>query len=129
MSDPTFSEAELRAAVERLSDPERFREAEALVATAAPALQTVLVTALGSGGWFGESHQAETLKAATIPDEDRRLTAVRSLLTEETHLGMMVGVAVGWALRRELEHDVTDIPDEGAENGGRQAPQSSSEEN
>ncbi|MCO5315651.1 MAG: hypothetical protein M9938_05765 [Solirubrobacterales bacterium] len=124
MAEPTFSEEELRAAVERLGDPERFREAEAVVASAAPELQTVLVTALGSGGWFGESHQTETLKAATIPDEDQRLTAVRALLTEETHLGMMVGVAVGWALRKELTAATGSGPgsDETLEIGGEPAP-------
>jgi len=121
--DSTYSEDELRAAVRRLGDPERFREAEAVVAAAAPDLQEVLVTALGSGGWFGESHQAETLKAATIPDEDERLGAVRSLLAEETHLGMMVGVAVGWALRRELDRERpgTD-PGTTAKHGGAAAP-------
>ncbi len=95
-----------------------------MVAAAAPGLQSVLVSALGSGGWFGESHQAETLKAATIPDEDQRLTAVRALLTEETHLGMMVGVAVGWALRRELEAGQEPTEDSGdqTENGGPAAP-------
>ena len=102
MSEETISDEELAAAIERLSDPERFREAEQLVSRAAPGLPAVLVTALGQGGWFGESHLSETLKAATIPDEDQRLTAVRALLTEETQMGMMVGVAVGWALRREL---------------------------
>lgn len=102
MSDQPISDEELAAAVERLSDPERFREAEQLVSRAAPGLPAVLVSALGDGGWFGESHQSETLKAATIPDEEERLTAVRALLTEETQMGMMVGVAVGWALRREL---------------------------
>lgn len=124
MADPTYSEEELKAAVERLADPERFRDAEQVVSAAAPELQSVLVTALGSGGWFGESHQAETLKAATIPDEEQRLTAVRSLLTEETHLGMMVGVAVGWALRRELEGGSGFEPEPGAEpeNGGPAAP-------
>lgn len=123
MADSTYSEEELRAAVERLGDPDRFREAEAVVAAAAPGLQSVLVSALGSGGWFGESHLSETLKAATIPDEDQRLTAVRTLLTEETHLGMMVGVAVGWALRRELE-DVAGTagePVDQVENGGSAA--------
>lgn len=103
MADREWSKAELEAAVERLSDPERFREAERVVAEVAPDLQGVLVTALGSGGWFGESHQSETLKAATMPDEDERLAAIHALLAEETHMGMMVGVAVGWALRRELE--------------------------
>jgi len=101
MKNP-YTEEELKQAVERLSDPEAFGDAERVVATVAPDLQGVLVSALGSGGWFGESHQSETLKAATMPDEDQRLTAIRALLTEETHMGMMVGVAVGWALRAEL---------------------------
>jgi len=104
VSEETISDEELAAAVERLSDPERFREAEQLVSRVAPGLPSVLVAALGSGGWFGESHQSETLKAATIPDEDQRLTAIRALLSEETQMGMMVGVAVGWALRQELEN-------------------------
>ena len=42
------------------------------------------------------------LKAATTPDEEERLTAVRTLLAEEARMGMMVGVAVGWALADEL---------------------------
>lgn len=99
----TWSEEELRTAVERLSDRESFAEAEQVVSTVAPELAGVLAEALGSGGWFGESHQSESLKAATIPDEDARLAAVRSLLSEETHIGMMVGVAVGWALHAELK--------------------------
>jgi len=107
VSEETISDEELAAAVERLSDPERFREAEEIVSRVAPGLPSVLVSALGSGGWFGESHESETLKAATIPDEDQRLTAVRALLTEETQMGMMVGVAVGWALRQELENGGT----------------------
>ena len=99
----SWSEDQLKEAVARLSDRESFAEAERVVATVAPDLQGVLVSALGAGGWFGESHQSETLKAATIPDEDARLTAIRALLTEETHIGMMVGVAVGWALRSDLD--------------------------
>lgn len=111
MSEEAFSDQELAAAVERLSDPDRFQEAEQLVSRAAPGLSAVLVTALGEGGWFGESHQSESLKAATIPDEEQRLEAVRALLTEETQMGMMVGVAVGWALRRELaEQDPSGAP-------------------
>ena len=102
MSEQSFSDQELADAVERLSDPERFREAEQLVSRVASGLPAVLATALGDGGWFGESHQSETLKAATIPDPDERLTAVRALLAEETQMGMMIGVAVGWALREEL---------------------------
>jgi hypothetical protein len=99
---PSYSEQQLDAAIDALAGAERFREAERLVAGAAPKLQKVLASALASGGWFGESHEAEVLKAATTPDEDDRLTAVRTLLAEETRMGMMIGVVVGWALREEL---------------------------
>ena len=92
----------LEAAIERLVDAERFAEAERVVARAAPQLQKVLAAALAEGGWFGESHDAETLRVATVPDPDERLTAVRSLLAEEARMGMMVGVAVGWALHEEM---------------------------
>jgi hypothetical protein len=92
----------LSAAIERLTDAERFAEAESIVARAAPDLQRVLNSAMAEGGWFGESHDAEALRAATVPDPDERITAVRSLLAEEARMGMMVGVAVGWALKEEL---------------------------
>ena len=98
----TYSDEQLDAAIDSLADAERFREAERLVAGAAPKLQMVLASALESGGWFGESHEAEVLKAATTPDSDQRISAVRTLLAEEARMGMMVGVAVGWALHEEL---------------------------
>jgi hypothetical protein len=90
------------AAIERLTDSERFAEAERIVSRAAPQLQGVLAAALAEGGWFGETHQAETLKAATVPDPEERIAAVRTLLAEEARMGMMVGVAVGWALHEEM---------------------------
>jgi hypothetical protein len=96
------SDAELDAAIARLVDAERFAEAERIVARAAPQLQKVLAAALAEGGWFGESHAAETLRAATVPDPDERVAAVRALLAEEARMGMMVGVAVGWALHEEM---------------------------
>jgi Lon protease-like protein len=106
MMPPRYSEEQLEAAVAALADADRFRDAERIVASAAPQLQKVLAAALASGGWFGESHEAEVLKAATTPDEEERLTAVRTLLAEETRMGMMVGVAVGWALHEQLSsHD------------------------
>ena len=100
------SDEQLEAAIERLVDAERFAEAERIVARAAPQLQMVLAAALAEGGWFGESHEAETLKAATVPDPDDRIAAVRSLLAEEARMGMMVGVAVGWALKEEMSAGV-----------------------
>lgn len=110
MAGPRWSDEELESAIERLSEPERLREAEAAVAAAAPKLQYVLAQALEAGGWFGEAHEAETLKAATTPDEDERLRAVRTLLAEETRMGMLVGTAVGWALANELSTPTSSPP-------------------
>ena len=98
----SYTDEELDAAVEALSDPERFREAEAMVAAAAPKLQHVLASALEQGGWFAESHDDASARAAGTEDRAERLTAVRTLLAEETRMGMLVGVAVGWALANEL---------------------------
>jgi hypothetical protein len=97
-----YSDEQIDAAIEALSEPGAFSEAERQVARAAPRLQKILAEALGAGGWFGESHEKEVLKAATTPDEETRLTAVRTLLAEEARMGMMVGVAVGWALAERL---------------------------
>ncbi len=99
----TYSQEEIERALESISDPESFRAAEQAVAESAPQLQAILAQALAAGGWFGESHEAEVLKAATAPDEEERLSAVRTLLAEEARMGMMVGVAVGWALSDELK--------------------------
>src|SRR5262245_55315048 len=87
-------------------EPERFAAAERIVAQAAPQLQKVLAAALAERGWVGEPHDAESLRAATVPDPDERIAAVRALLAEEARMGMMVGVAVGWALNEELRDDV-----------------------
>ena len=69
---PSYSEERLEAALDALSEAERFAEAESVVSAAAPKLQRVLNAALEAGGWFGDSHDAETLKAATTPDPDER---------------------------------------------------------
>ena len=102
--EPT--DAELEAALEALTDPERFRAAESRVARFAPQLQHVLARALREGGWFDEAHEAHVRRVATDPDEHERLAGVRALLAEETRMGMLVGVAVGWELARELDRDV-----------------------
>jgi hypothetical protein len=94
----------LDAAIDALSEPDRFREAETVVASAAPKLARILAQALEAGGWFGDSHEAQVLRAATVPDSDERVSAVRTLLAEEARMGMMVGVAVGWALAEELSN-------------------------
>jgi len=96
-------EAELREALERIGSGDALPRAEQVVATVLPELRIVLAEALSSGGWFGQPHQSETLRVATLPDPDERLEALRNLLEEETNIGMMVGVAVGWALRAEID--------------------------
>jgi hypothetical protein len=99
----SYSEAELDAAIEALEQRDRFREAETVVARAAPKLQRILAQALESGGWFAESHEGELRRTLEIADDHEREAALRTLLAEETRIGMMVGVAVGWALARELD--------------------------
>ena len=106
-------ESEFEAAIERLLAPERFSEAERVVAQAAPQLQKVLASAMAAGGWFGVPHESEALRVATVPDPDERIAAVRSLLAEEARMGMMVGVAVGWALREEMTNPGTGDEPEG----------------
>jgi hypothetical protein len=99
-----YTDEQIDAAIDAISEPEAFGEAERMVAQAAPHLQRVLAEALNAGGWFGETHEAGVLKAATMPDDEERLIAVRTLLAEEARMGMMVGVAVGWALSDQLRN-------------------------
>ena len=103
MPGRSFTDEELDRAVEALSEPERFRRAEARVLRAAPQLQRILNDALHSGGWFSEAHESQVRRAASADGEHERVAAVRTLLAEETRMGMLVGVAVGWELARELE--------------------------
>jgi hypothetical protein len=103
VAEPQFTEAELDAALDALSEPDRFSEAEQRVARIAPQLQRILNQALHEGGWFGEAHESNVRGAASAADEEARVTAMRTLLAEETRIGMLVGVAVGWELARELE--------------------------
>ena len=46
--------------------------------------------------------EAQVAGAALQEDADERLRAVRTLVAEETRLGMLVGVAVGLELAEEL---------------------------
>ena len=97
------SDAEIDAAIEALSDPARLEEAQRLVAAnAAAAPERILDQALHEADWFGSAHQAEVLEAAGRPDPDERVTAVRTLIAEETRMSMLVGVAVGYELAQML---------------------------
>jgi hypothetical protein len=100
-----FSDEELDRAVEALSDPERFRAAEARLTRVAPQLQRILNEALMSGGWLGDAEEQQVRQATGHDDQVERIAAVRTLIAEEARMGMLVGVAVGWELARELETD------------------------
>jgi len=102
MPDRRYSAEEVDAAVAALADPERFAHAQEIVTHAAPGLQHVLNEALVEGGWFGGAHEAQVSRVALEDDADERLRAVRTLVAEETRLGMLVGVAVGLELAHEL---------------------------
>jgi len=99
--EPT--EADVEAALAALSEPGRLRAAEHRVARFAPELQHILASALQEGGWFDEAHESHLRKLAETEDVEGRMEGLRTLLAEETRLGMLVGVAVGWELARELE--------------------------
>jgi hypothetical protein len=98
-----FTDEQLEAAVAALSDPERFRGAEERLAALAPQLQRILGEALSEGGWFGEAHEGQLKAALEAEDPDERATLIQTLLADETRMGMLVGVAVGWELARELQ--------------------------
>jgi hypothetical protein len=98
----TYTAAEVDAAVARLEDPERVRHATEIVTHAAPTLARVLDGALADGGWYGSAHEELLVRASGEPDPTQRLAAVRALVDEQTRVGMLVGVAVGFELAGEL---------------------------
>ena len=102
MADRPYTDADLDAAIAALSEPGRLRAAQDLVARAAPGLHRVLDEALAQGGWFDSAHEQALREAAGEEDPGARALAVRTLVTEETRLGMFVGVTVGFELAREL---------------------------
>jgi hypothetical protein len=97
-----YTDDEVEAAVQALTDPARLEEAQRIVAANAPTLQRILNIALDEADWFGSAHHQQVLEAAGKADIEERLLAVRTLLAEETRLVMMIGAAVGFELAHEL---------------------------
>ena len=102
MTADSYTAEEVDAAVEALSDPDRFGHAQEIVTHAAPGLQRVLGAALEAGGWFDEAHEAQLSQVSGIEQPTERARAIHTLLAEETRLAMLVGVSVGFELAREL---------------------------
>jgi hypothetical protein len=101
--DRTYSDQELDAAISSIIAPGRLTEAQNMVMRTAPSLQRLLATALEEGGWFDLGHSQAVRQATGSEDPVEREREVQTLVAEETRLGMMVGVAVGFELARELE--------------------------
>ena len=103
MASRRYTAEQVDAAVQALGDASRFGHAQEIVTHAAPGLQRLLAEALAEGGWFGSAHEGQVAQAALHDDPQERVRAVRTLIAEETRLGMLVGVAVGLELARALE--------------------------
>jgi hypothetical protein len=101
--DRAYTDAELESAIAAIADPQRVGEAQDLVMRAAPSLQRVLGSAMAEGGWFDSGHEQAVREAVRTDDAGERTRAVRTLVAEETRLAMLVGVAVGFELARELD--------------------------
>ena len=102
------SDAEIDAAIEALSDPDRLEQAQRLVADRAPQLQRILDEAMHSAGWFDQAHDAGVTAAAERADPAERVEAVRTLVREETRVSMLIGVAVGYELAHALMNPTTE---------------------
>lgn len=109
----TYTAEEVDAAVSRLGQPDRLKHASEIVTHAAPSLAGVLDAALAEGGWFGPAHEELLRRASDEADPDERLAAVRAAVDEQTRLGMLVGVAVGFELARELADSHPSTSEEG----------------
>jgi hypothetical protein len=97
-----YTDAEVEAAVQALTDPAQLEQAQRLVAENAPTLQRILNTALNEAEWFDSAHQEQVLEAAGKADIEERLQAVQTLLAEEIRVTMMIGAAVGFELAHQL---------------------------
>jgi hypothetical protein len=128
LADRAYTDAELEAAIAAIANPERLREAQDVVARSAPALARVLATALDEGGWFDPGHTQAVREATGHDDFDERVRAVRTMLAEETHLGMLVGVAVGFELARELGEMTGSAAPDGGTSGTQAADRETTEE-
>jgi hypothetical protein len=54
------------------------------------------------------AHRSQVRSALAEADEIARAERIETLLAEETRMGMLVGVAVGWELARELDSEGDD---------------------
>jgi|SRR6476469_4664127 hypothetical protein len=101
MARRTYSDEEVDAAIQAISDPARLEEAQRLVTARAPQLQQILYQALHDSDWFGEAHRQAVRQAVADGNPE---DAVHRLIAEETRITLLVGVAAGLELAHELEN-------------------------
>lgn len=102
-TDRPHSRERIEAALQGLTEPGRLDQAQRAVGESAPDLQRILAQALEEGGWFDSAHTQAIRSALAEVDPLARERAIRTLVAEETRVGMFVGVAVGYELFRVLE--------------------------
>ena len=103
VAGPPYSDEQIEAAVQALSEPGRLDEAQRIVGSQAPQLQRILNEALSEANWFGSAHDEQVLRAAGVADPDERVATVKALMMEEARIAMLIGVAVGMQLKEELD--------------------------
>ena len=118
VAGPPYSDEQIEAAVQALTEPGRLEEAQRIAGSQAPQLQRILNDALTESDWFGSAHDEQVLKAAGTADPDARLVAVKTLIAEETRLTMLIGVAVGIELAKELNMATEFEDDQGGDPPG-----------
>src|SRR5690242_17520750 len=101
MARRTYSDEEIDAAIRAISEPARLEDAQRLVTSRAPQLQQILYQALHDSDWFGTAHRQAVRQAVSGADPE---DAVHRLISEETRLTLLVGVAAGLELAHALEH-------------------------
>jgi hypothetical protein len=111
--DRTYSDAELDAALTAITAPGRLGEAQDVVLRTVPSLQRILADVLLGGGWFDSGHAEAVRAAASAETPSDREREVQTLVAEETRVGMMVGVAIGFELSRELDRTASADPPTG----------------
>ncbi len=62
VAGPPFSDEQIEAAVQALTEPGRLDEARKIVASQAPQLQRILNDALNEAHWFGSAHAEQVMR-------------------------------------------------------------------
>jgi hypothetical protein len=108
LGERVYTAEEVDAAIAAISDPERLEHAQEVVTHAAPQLRRILGEVLAAGGYFEGAHEAEARRIAALDDPEERVTATSMLAVEESQVAMLIGVAVGFELARELSNPKED---------------------